>query len=112
MQPSESHSRKPVVDSSFEETVLFADAKRKQEMADRARRADQTARKTFEQTSAEESNPLLEPAEEEEKKKQEMMSLFLTGALFGAVAVGGFVVLKWIFSKKEVAETVAEAMTE
>ena len=52
---------------------------------------------------------------EEEKKKQEMMSLFLTGALFGAVAVGGFVVLKWIFSKKEVvevAETVAEAMTE
>lgn len=84
-------------------------------MADRARRADQTARKTFEQTSAEESNPLLNPEEEEEKKKQEMMSLFLTGALFGAVAVGGFVFLKWIFSKKEVAEvaeTVAEAMTE
>lgn len=79
-------------------------------MAERARRADQTARKTFEQTSAEESNPLLEPEEEAEKKKQEMMSLFLTGALFGAVAVGGFVVLKWIFSKKEIVEIAEEAM--
>jgi hypothetical protein len=114
--------RKPYVEASFEETILYAEAVRKQEAAEKARRQTPVPAPTeaptrqhalnLAESLPEDENPLLSAEEAQRKKDEERMSLFLTGAAFGAVAIGGFFFCKWIFSKKEVVEVLQEAAEE
>jgi len=48
----------------------------------------------------------------QKKRQEELQSVFLLGIATGAVCVGSFFLIRWIFSKPEMKEVVEEVLEE